>query len=142
MVATTEIDEEATISPTTFEENPVEKLPPPPEAKEVGTIEERLPFTPFTQAPKLLNGGEIEREMERLYPPLLRDAGIGGTVRVAFYIDENGRVQDKRLGNTSGHTALDEAALAVALKCIFSPAKTGDKVVPVWVEFPVTFQVR
>jgi outer membrane biosynthesis protein TonB len=34
----------------------------------------------------------VQRALERNYPPLLRDAGIGGTPVVWFFIDENGRV--------------------------------------------------
>ena len=80
--------------------------------------------------------------MEREYPPLLRDAGIGGTVRVYFFIDEGGAVQDFRIDESSGHQALDDAALAVADVYRFSAALNRDKKVPVWVSFPITFQVR
>ena len=82
------------------------------------------------------------RAMEREYPPLLRDAGIGGTVRVYFFIDEEGRVGDRRIDQSSGHQALDDAAMSVAETYQFSPALNRDKKVPVWVSFPITFQVR
>ena len=75
-------------------------------------------------------------------PPLLRDAGIGGTVRVYFFIDENGRVQDRQIDESSGHQALDAAAMAVFDIYRFSPALNRDKAVPVWVSFSITFQVR
>ena len=80
--------------------------------------------------------------MEREYPPLLRDAGIGGTVTVFFFIDENGQVQDYRIDQSSGHQALDDAALAVADVYRFTAALNRDKKVPVWVSFGITFQVR
>ena len=99
-------------------------------------------FTPFTVAPSIQNRQEVVRAMEREYPPLLRDAGIGGTVRVYFFIDENGAVQDYRIDQTSGHQALDDAALAVADVYRFTAALNRDKKVPVWVSFPITFQVR
>lgn len=141
VIATADVDEDITIAPTTFEENPVEELPPPPE--EVGTDISAAPtFTPFTVAPAILNRDEVVRAMEREYPPLLRDAGIGGTVRVYFFIDENGTVKDYRIDQSSGHQALDDAALAVAGVYRFSPALNRDKKVPVWVSFPITFQVR
>ena len=38
--------------------------------------------------------------------------------------------------------ALDDAALKVATIYRFSPALNRDKKVPVWVSFPITFQVR
>lgn len=99
-------------------------------------------FTPYTVAPSILNRQEVVTVMEREYPPLLRDAGIGGTVRVYFFIDENGVVQDRRIDVSSGHQAIDEAALAVAAVYRFSPALNRDEKVPVWVSFQITFQVR
>jgi protein TonB len=141
VMATADIDEDITIAPTTFEENPVEELPPPPE--EAATDISSAPtFTPFTVAPSILNRDEVVRAMTREYPPLLRDAGIGGTVRVFFFIDEGGVVKDYRIDQSSGHQALDDAALAVADVYRFSAALNRDKKVPVWVSFPITFQVR
>ena len=80
--------------------------------------------------------------MQRNYPALLRDAGIGGTVRVYFFIDETGEVLRRLVDNSSGHPALDEAALRVADVYRFSPARNGDRHVPVWVSFPITFKVQ
>lgn len=141
VMATAEIDEDITIEPTTFEANPIEDLPPPPEEAETD-LSAAPTFTPFTVAPSILNRNEVVRAMEREYPPLLRDAGIGGQVRVYFFIDENGTVQDTRIDQSSGHQALDDAALAVADVYRFSAALNRDKQVPVWVSFPITFQVR
>ncbi len=140
-MASAEIDEDITIAPTTFEDNPVEDLPPPPE-EQATDLSAAPTFTPFTVAPSIQNRQEVVRAMEREYPPLLRDAGIGGTVRVYFFIDENGTVQDYRIDQSSGHQALDDAALAVADVYRFTAALNRDKKVPVWVSFPITFQVR
>ncbi len=143
VVASMQIDEEITIAPTTFESNPVEALPPPPQLEErvVAGGEEQPRFTPFTVAPDILNREEIVSAMARLYPPVLRDAGIGGEVRVFFYIDERGQVRTTRLDRSSGYAQLDEAALEVASLYRFSPALNRDTRVPVWVSFPVTFAV-
>jgi protein TonB len=141
VVAEANIDEDITIAPTTFEDNPVENLPPPPE--DAGTDISAAPtFTPFTVAPDIKNRSEVQRALQREYPPLLRDAGIGGTVQVWFFIDEAGRVQDTRVNQSSGHAALDEAAIAVANVFEFTPALNRDKRVPVWVSLPITFQTR
>jgi protein TonB len=141
IMATAEVDEDITIAPTTFEDNPIEDLPPPPE-EQATDLSAAPTFTPFTVAPSILNRNDVVRAMEREYPPLLRDAGIGGTVTVYFFIDENGAVQDRRIHESSGHQALDDAALAVAEVYRFSAALNRDKKVPVWVQFPITFQVR
>lgn len=99
-------------------------------------------FTPYTVAPQILNRDEVVRTMTEQYPALLRDAAIGGTVRVYFFIDRDGIVRDTRLDRSSGFEPLDRAALAVAGVYRFSPALNGDEPVPVWVSFPITFQVR
>ncbi len=98
-------------------------------------------FTPYTVGPSILNKAEVVAAMERSYPPLLRDAGIGGTAVVYFFIDADGRVRDTRIAKSSGHKEIDAAALAVAGVYRFSPALNRDKKVPVWVQFPITFQV-
>lgn len=130
---------------------PTVKIPPPtrePELRE--PVQERSTdelgkeptFTPFTVAPTILNREEIVAAMSAAYPPLLREAGVGGTARVYFFIDEEGRVRNVRLDQSTGHEALDEAALAVADRYRFSPALNRDDPVPVWVSFPITFQTR
>ena len=99
-------------------------------------------FTPFTVAPSITNRQDVIATMVREYPPLLRDAGIGGTVRVYFFINEGGIVEQVRLDQSSGHEALDDAALNVAGAYEFSPAMNDEEPVPVWVSFPITFQVN
>lgn len=99
-------------------------------------------FTPYTVRPDYVNGPEIARALEREYPPLLRDAGIGGTVAMWFFIDEAGQVRNQRIHESSGHPALDEAALRVAPVFRFTPALNRDRAVPVWVQLPITFTTR
>ncbi len=146
IIAPVDVIEELTLAPTTFAFNPVSTLPPPPalvkESESQPTISAEPTFTPFTVAPSILNRDEVARAMAENYPTILRSAGIGGTVRVYFFIDENGSVQDRRIQTSSGHPQLDEAALAVAELYRFSPALNRDKKVPVWVLFPIEFRVR
>jgi protein TonB len=142
VVAEADVSEDITIAPTTFEENPVNDLPPPPASSGETDLSAGPAFTPYTVGPDITNRADVTRALQREYPALLRDAGIGGTVNVWFYIDENGRVIDTRVQEGSGHRQLDEAALRVADVMEFSPALNRDKKVPVWVSFPITFQVR
>jgi protein TonB len=73
---------------------------------------------------------------------MLRDAGIGGIVRVWFHVDETGGVTATRLMETSGSDVLDEAALRVASTMEFEPAMNRGEPVAVWVAFPIRFEVR
>ena len=123
-------------------ELPVEAVEPPPPPPEERDIYDAPTFTPFTAAPTILNRNDVVRAMEQEYPLLLRNAGVGGTVRVYFFIDEDGRVRDRQIDESSGHQALDAAAMAVSEIYRFSPALNRDEAVPVWVSFPITFQVR
>lgn len=136
------IDEDVTIASTTFEDNPIENLPPPPTASANEDLSAAPRFTPFTVRPELRNRAEVARALERNYPPLLRDAGIGGETRVWFFIDENGRVQKTQINKSSGYEALDKAALTVAEQMQFSPALNRDKKVPVWVAIPIVFSAK
>jgi protein TonB len=141
VIAEANIDEDITIAPTTFEDNPVDDLPPPPDEIETD-ISSAPTFTPFTVAPALQNLQEVQRALTREYPTVLRDSGIGGTVQVWFFIDEEGRVQQTQINQSSGYEALDQAALNVAEVYRFSPALNRENKVQVWVALPITFQVR
>ena len=114
----------------------------PAPVESVADVRAEPTFTPFTTAPSIANRDEVIAMMVKSYPPLLKDAGIGGTARVFFFINEQGIVEQVRLDQSSGHAALDDAALNVAGAYRFSPARNGDDAVPVWVSFPITFQVR
>jgi periplasmic protein TonB len=143
VVSAADIDDDITIAPTTFDANPIENLPPPPTASSGdGDISRAPTFTPMTVRPELRNQAEVQRALVRNYPPLLRDAGIGGTPVVWFFIDENGRVVRTQLSRSSGYPALDEAAINVAQVMQFSPALNRDRRVQVWVEIPIVFTAR
>lgn len=92
--------------------------------------------------PALLNASEVRRTLERTYPAILRDAGIGGQVMVWLLIDENGRVAETEVKERSGHAALDQAALNVAEMMRFSPARQDDRKVRIWVAIPIRFTTR
>lgn len=134
------IDKDITIAPTTFEMNPVTELPPPPEEEKKKDISETPTFTPYTVQPDIMNRDEVRRVLQDKYPALLRNAGIGGTVLVWFFIDTKGRVENTKIRQSSGHHALDDAALEVANVFHFTPALNRDKKVPVWIALPIRFE--
>ena len=126
-------------------ENVVPAYPAPPELDDPGTIESlsRAPtFTPYTVRPDIKNRTVVARTLEKEYPPLLRDAGISGTAKVWFLIDAEGIVRKTQINESSGHEALDRAALNVANVIEFTSALNGDKKVPVWISLPMTFTTR
>jgi periplasmic protein TonB len=117
---------------------PVE-LPPAAAPRE----EERVDWvTALMVAPRLLNAPAVERALQRSYPPVLREAGVGGTVIVHLMIDEDGSVLRREIGEASGYPALDNAALAVAEEMRFTPAINRGRNVKVWVAVPVVFRTR
>ena len=140
VMATAAIDDDITIAPTTFQDNPIEDLPPPPTSDGVADIAAAPVFTPMTVRPEIRNRTELQAALKREYPPILRDAGIGGTVVVWFFVSAEGVVADRRVSESSGHTQFDEAALRVADVFRFTPALNRDQRVEVWIQLPITFQ--
>ena len=78
-----------------------------------------------------------------VYPPLAKQAGISGTVYVKILVDSKGNVRDAIIAKGSGTNAgLEEAALAAAKKCTFSPAIQNGTPIPIWVTFPFEFKLQ
>jgi TonB family protein len=112
------------------------------ENRMISEIEAAPTFTPYTVKPEMVNTAEVVRMMQRVYPPLLRDAGIGGKILVWFLIDEQGEVIKTQVKKGSGHVALDEAAIQVAEMVKFTPALNRDQKVKVWIELPIEFKTQ
>lgn len=93
-------------------------------------------------APTLMNRQDMSRVIAREYPEALRAAGIGGRVRMWFFVDATGTVQRIRLDESSGYPTLDAAARRVAEEMEFRPALRGGCAESVWVAFPIFFAVR
>ncbi len=140
VITTAAIDEDLTIETTTFDTWTSNELPPPPDEAETTDISQAPQFVVHTVRPRMLNESEVNRVLEREYPALLKDAGIGGTATVHLFIDEEGIVQNQLVKVSSGHTGLDNAALKVVTVARFSPAMNRDKAVAVWIELDVTFK--
>ncbi len=117
-------------------------LPPPPAAADTRNLPQQPGFVVHTVRPKMLNPEEVDRVLQREYPALLKDAGIGGTTTVHLFIDEEGNVRDQLVKVGSGHAGLDAAALKVVTVARFSPARNRDKPVALWIELEVTFKAN
>jgi periplasmic protein TonB len=76
------------------------------------------------------------------YPPSSRRAGEAGTVVLEVYVQENGRVGDARVKESSGFPKLDEAALReVKRSWRLVPGTENGKAVAMWGQFAVTFKL-
>jgi protein TonB len=75
-----------------------------------------------------------------VYPAIVREAGIDGTVHVRVLVGVNGKVKDARA--VDGPAVLCDAALSSARTALFRPALQGVHPVEVWVVIPVTFELR
>ena len=98
------------------------------------------PVTP-TAFPALVNAEDVRQALMEAYPPMLRDAGVGGAPRVWMHIDDDGAVIDARIYESSAVEGLDEAALEVARVMRFDPARSGADPVAMWVLLPIRFAV-
>ncbi len=135
------LDEEITIAATTFEENPVEELAPPPPSREIDPSEHPVYVDRDTE-PRLLNGPEMLRLLARLYPSALKQAGIGGEVLLWVWVDEQGNPTKSQISQSSGREQLDDAALAIVSSMRFSPALLRDQPVGVWIAQPISFSTN
>lgn len=91
-------------------------------------------FVPFDEYPVLLN---IERPV---YPEIVRDAGIDGTVSVQVLVGKDGKV--KKAVAVEGPEVLHSSAIACARTAIFKPAIQGTSPVEVWVVVPITYSLH
>lgn len=77
-----------------------------------------------------------------LYPQEARKKGYEGEILLRVEVLSNGRVGEIEVRRSSGHEVLDRSAIAAVKQWRFVPAKKGETQVSVWVNIPVTFQLR
>jgi TonB family protein len=99
-------------------------------AVEVAQAEER---------PALADPLEAAQLVAAHYPAALKREGISGTAKVRLVITREGTAAAARVSASSGNAELDSAALRVAERMRFRPARAGGAPIPVWVDFPVSF---
>lgn len=84
------------------------------------------------------------RVIEDGWPPELEDDGMGGTVEVRIYIDEQGNVEDSgprapQVNTSSGIEELDNAALRAAAEIRWNPATLGGNPMGVRIIWKITY---
>ena len=132
---------DATIEPLGFADVPDLPPPPPPPATDARSGE-RSAFDVTEVPPRLLNPNEVYEALYRAYPAPLRDAGIGGIVRLRIHVDAEGRPVEALVDEGSGYRQLDDIAVRLIDAMRFSPAMNRDRRVPVWVQIPIEFRIR
>lgn len=94
-------------------------------------------FVPFEKKP------EFALQVKPEYPSLARDAKMEGKVTVKILVDKTGAVRDVIIAKASGANAgFEEAAVAAAWKCKFSPAIQNGLPIALWVVFTFDFKLR
>lgn len=99
-------------------------------------------FVPSRIKPDLKNRAAVRRALESNYPRHLIQAGIGGTVLMRFWIDEEGDVERYEIARSSGFPELDAAAERVVKVMRFSPLLVNGRGLAVLVELPIVFRVQ
>ena len=95
----------------------------------------------LSERPQLLSPSKTADLIRAAYTAALRDAGVSGTVQLAFVIDEQGKVDPssvKIMASTA--EGLTEAAMKVAPKLEFKPGKKDAKAVRTQVVLPLVFR--
>ncbi len=82
-----------------------------------------------------------KRNPQPPYPRVARRRGYEGTVVVKALVGTDGLVDEVRLDESSGHEALDGAALKTVRRWAFEPALRGDETVEMWVRIPLRFSL-
>jgi protein TonB len=101
---------------------------PPPSSKPEPPSRPKGPSRP----PRVLNWTDPP------YPEQARQQGVEGTVVVRLAVGTDGAPSDVRVFRSSGHAALDDAAVAHVRRARFAPALKDGKAVPM----PMTFRVK
>jgi TonB family protein len=91
----------------------------------------------------------VQEKPERLagpqpvYPPLLQQAGIEGTVTVQAIIDTMGRIEPNSLKiMQTANPGFNESAKQTVLKSLFRPARVYGKAVRVLIQIPITYSIK
>jgi TonB family protein len=91
-----------------------------------------------TVLPRLANVQQVARALRAGYPPLLRDAGVQGEVRVRLRVAATGGVADAEVLETT-HQAFAAPALEAVRLARFEPARVQGRPVEWTLELPVSF---
>lgn len=107
-----------------------------------GSSRDTLHSEPGDAPPSLTNGPEIARFLQTLYPPNLKNVGIGGRVILWVWVSKSGMVTEVVVKKSSGYAALDAAAVRVCFQFRLRPARHHGRPIGVWIAQPISFVIR
>jgi protein TonB len=94
------------------------------------------PYTPASSHANYLNNPRP------VYPAVARRRHWEGLVLLKAFVTAQGHCGQISVNRSSGHEALDEAALDAVRKWRFVPAKRGEVAQASWVTVPIEFELR
>jgi periplasmic protein TonB len=95
------------------------------------------------QLPELLSPRDAQRMLERVYPSMLRDAGVTGRTTVLLVIDKDGAVQPGSITvQETSHDQFRDAAIRAAQRFRFRPAKLHGEAIAVSISIPIEWQIQ
>lgn len=101
---------------------------------------------PAQTAPQAVGGPLQElkatQRIEPAYPAVSRRLGEEGVVQLRVLVDTQGRPQQVAVDRGSGHTRLDQAAIAAVKRWRFQPAMSGSGPVESWSRVNITFRLQ
>jgi periplasmic protein TonB len=77
-----------------------------------------------------------------VYPIIARRKGYQGTVILEVLVNQDGKVEDLRVYQSSGYPSLDDSASTSVFQWTFLPGMKKNQPVKMWVKLPVRFQLQ
>lgn len=125
---------------------PPKPKPPPPRPAQAAPAQPSPPAAAPAQpaGPKTVAASQVAYldPPNPVYPARSRRAGEKGTVMVKVLIDVTGRPAQVALQASSGHVALDEAAVSAVRAARFRAYAEGGVPQAVWVLIPINFVLK
>jgi TonB family protein len=95
----------------------------------------------LSRQPELRNLSQVRSFMERNYPRMLQDAGIGGNAVLQFVVEADGTVEGESVTVVqASHDQFADVSKRVAERFRFRPGVYQNREVRVLVRMPITWQ--
>lgn len=103
---------------------------------------EAAPAQPVVEAGAPMQELKATNRVEPTYPAVSRRMGEEGQVQLRVLVDPQGRPQQVNVDRTSGHSRLDQAAIAAVKRWRFQPAMGPGGPVASWSRVNITFKLH